>query len=543
MGEKMDTKGLDEGEFKGHLPCQSCGSSDGLADYGDHTYCFVCDEYTKNQEHEDKLSQITDFILGEIKALKKRGISASTVKKWDYRTSIHGEGTVQVANYRDGGKEITGQKVRKADKTFFWTGTKSNKFWGQHKWKGGRRLVVTEGEIDALTVSQLGECKWPTVSVPNGAQSAKNIFKKNIEWLEKFDQVVICFDQDDEGQKAAEECAVLLSPGKVFVVSLPLKDANEMLMEGRVDELTSALWEANPWRPDGIVGVDEVWENYLRTEIEDSYQYPFNGLNEKLRGIRKQEIVCITAGAGQGKSQVAKEIAFHLIQNSLKVGYVALEESNLKTLIGLLSLHLNTPYHLNKITSEDKDKMEWAIKDLHLPDKLHFYDHWGSLDEDNLMARLRFLAKGFDCDFIVLDHISIVVSGLDTNDERRTIDVLMTKLRSFVQETQVGLIIISHLKKPFGAKGYEEGAQTSLNSLRGSASIAQISDNVFGLERDQQGEDPDLVTVRVLKNRLSGETGVACHLRYNRDTGRLKEVDPEMQKIFDQGEDQNAFDF
>ena len=543
MGEKMDTKGLDEGEFKGHLPCQSCGSSDGLADYGDHTFCFVCDEYTKNQEHEDKLSQITDFILGEIKALKKRGINASTVKKWDYRTAIHGEGTVQVANYRDGGKEITGQKVRKADKTFFWTGTKSNKFWGQHKWKGGRRLVVTEGEIDALTVSQLGECKWPTVSVPNGAQSAKNIFKKNIEWLEKFDQVVICFDQDDEGQKAAEECAVLLSPGKVFVVSLPLKDANEMLMEGRVDELTSALWEANPWRPDGIVGVDEVWENYLRTEIEDSYQYPFNGLNEKLRGIRKQEIVCITAGAGQGKSQVAKEIAFHLIQNSLKVGYVALEESNLKTLIGLLSLHLNTPYHLNKITSEDKDKMEWAIKDLHLPDKLHFYDHWGSLDEDNLMARLRFLAKGFDCDFIVLDHISIVVSGLDTNDERRTIDVLMTKLRSFVQETQVGLIIISHLKKPFGAKGYEEGAQTSLNSLRGSASIAQISDNVFGLERDQQGEDPDLVTVRVLKNRLSGETGVACHLRYNRDTGRLKEVDPEMQKIFDQGEDQNAFDF
>ena len=542
MGETMDTEGLDAGEFKGHLPCKSCGSSDGLADYGDHTFCFVCEEYTKNQEHEDKLSQITDFILGEAKALKKRGINANTVKKWDYRTAVHEGGTVQVANYRDGGKEITGQKVRRADKTFFWTGTPSQKFWGQHKWKGGRRLVVTEGEIDALTVSQLGECKWPTVSVPNGAQSAKNIFKKNIEWLEKFDQVVICFDQDDEGQKAAEDCAVLLSPGKVFVVSLPLKDANGMLMEGRVDELTSALWEAQPWRPDGIVGVEEVWENYLRTEVEDSYLYPFQGLNEKLKGIRKQEIVCITAGTGQGKSQVAKEVAFHLIQNGLRIGYVALEESNLKTLIGLLSLHLSTPYHLNKITSEDKDKMEWAMGDLQLSRKLYLYDHWGSLDEDNLMARLRFLAKGLDCDFIVLDHISIVVSGLDTNDERRTIDVLMTKLRSFVQETKVGLIIISHLKKPFG-KGYEEGAQTSINSLRGSASIAQISDNVFGLERDQQGEDPDLVTVRILKNRLSGETGVACYLRYNRDTGRLREVDPEMQKVFDQGESQNAFDF
>ena len=542
MGESMDTEGLDAGEFKGHLPCKSCGSSDGLADYGDHTFCFVCEEYTKNQEHEDKLSQITDFVLGEAKALKKRGINANTVKKWDYRTAVHEGGTVQVANYRDGGREITGQKVRRADKTFKWTGTPSQKFWGQHKWKGGRRLVVTEGEIDALTVSQLGECKWPTVSVPNGAQSAKNIFKKNIEWLEKFDQVVICFDQDDEGQKAAEDCAVLLSPGKVFVVSLPLKDANAMLMEGRVDELTSALWEAQPWRPDGIVGVEEVWENYLRTEVEDSYLYPFQGLNEKFKGIRKQEIVCITAGTGQGKSQVAKEVAFHLIQNGLRIGYVALEESNLKTLIGLLSLHLSTPYHLNKITSEDKDKMEWAMNDLQLSRKLYLYDHWGSLDEDNLMARLRFLAKGLDCDFIVLDHISIVVSGLDTNDERRTIDVLMTKLRSFVQETKVGLIIISHLKKPFG-KGYEEGAQTSINSLRGSASIAQISDNVIGLERDQQGEDPDLVTVRILKNRLSGETGVACYLRYNRETGRLREVDPELQKVFDQGESQNAFDF
>jgi len=541
MGEKMDTKGLDEGEFQGHLPCKSCGSSDGLADYGDHTFCFICDEYTKNQEHEDKLSQITDFILGETKGLKKRGINASTAKKWDYRTSIYGEGTVQVANYRDGGKEITGQKVRKADKTFFWTGTSSQKFWGQHKWKGGRRLVVTEGEIDALTVSQLGECKWPTVSLPNGAQSAKNIFKKNIEWLEKFDQVVICFDQDDEGQKAAEECAVLLSPGKVFVVSLPLKDANEMLMQGRVDELTSALWEANPWRPDGIIGVDEVWENYLRTEDEDAFEYPFDGLNKIFRGLRKQEIVCITAGTGIGKSQVAKEIAFKLLKSNLKLGYVALEESNLKTLIGLLSLYLNTPHHLGKITGEDKDKMELAIKDLNLQHKLHFYDHWGSLDEDNLMARLRFLAKGLDCDIIVLDHISIVVSGLDTQDERRTIDVLMTRLRSFVQETKVGLIIISHLRKPFGGKSYEEGAQTNISSLRGSASIGHICDNIFALERDQQGEDPDLVTVRVLKNRLSGETGIACYLRYDRETGRLNEVDPEMSELFDkEGEDDEA---
>jgi twinkle protein len=133
------------------------------------------------------------------------------------------------------------------------------------------------------------------------------------------------------------------------------------------------------------------------------------------------------------------------------------------------------------------------------------------------------MARGLGCSYVVLDHLSIVVSGLGDGDERRLIDNAMTMLRTLVEETGIGLILVSHLKRPEGNKGHEEGATTSLSQLRGSHAIAQLSDIVVGLERNQQSETPNVTTVRVLKNRFSGDTGVACELHYSRESGRLTE--------------------
>ena len=135
------------------------------------------------------------------------------------------------------------------------------------------------------------------------------------------------------------------------------------------------------------------------------------------------------------------------------------------------------------------------------------------------------MARGCGCGWVVLDHISIVVSGIDGGDERRIIDNTMTKLRTLVEELKVGLILISHLKRPSGDRGHEDGAQTSMAQLRGSAAIGQLSDMVIGLERNQQSEDrANITTARVLKNRFSGETGIACSLEYSKDTGRMTET-------------------
>jgi len=158
---------------------------------------------------------------------------------------------------------------------------------------------------------------------------------------------------------------------------------------------------------------------------------------------------------------------------------------------------------------------------------VYFYDHFGSMSEDSLINVVRTYAKSFDCKWIVLDHLSIVVSDQEgIQDERKAIDAIMTKLRKIVQETGVGLFLISHLKRPQG-KAHEEGGQVSLSELRGSSAIAQLSDMVIGLERNQQAdeeEERNTTTLRVIKNRFCGLTGKAGQLLYNKETGRLKEV-------------------
>jgi len=188
-----------------------------------------------------------------------------------------------------------------------------------------------------------------------------------------------------------------------------------------------------------------------------------------------------------------------------------------------MGLHLNKPLHLGTVEVTDEEFKD-AFDNTLNTGNIYMYDHWGSLGSDNLLSKIRYMVTACGCGYIILDHISIVVSGIEEGDERRTIDNLMTKLRGLVEEVNCGLILVSHLKRPQGNKGHEDGAQTSMAQLRGSASIGQLSDIVIGCERDQQGEDPDRTTVRVLKNRWTGETGIACSLDYNHETGRLTEI-------------------
>ena len=131
---------------------------------------------------------------------------------------------------------------------------------------------------------------------------------------------------------------------------------------------------------------------------------------------------------------------------------------------------------------------------------------------------------------MVVDHLHMLVNVMGEGDERRGIDALMNKLRSLVEETGVGMILVSHLRRASGDKGHEQGIEVSLSHLKGSAGIAQLSDCVIAPERNQQAENQDeanTTKVRVLKSRYTGDTGLACSLRYNNETGRLFELSEE----------------
>jgi twinkle protein len=523
-----------ESNFMYHAPCPNCGSSDANSVYDDgHQFCFSCQTYTHPDEtvgtsKPSPTKASGDLISGEYMALTKRRIKEDTCRKFGYQVGELKGQPVQIAPYYNKGGELVAQKIRFPNKDFKVLGDISSALpYGAQLWNKGKKLVVTEGEIDAMSVSQAQGNKWPVVSIPNGAQGAKKHMSKNFEFYDGFDEIILMFDQDEPGTTAARECAELFTPGKAKVASLPLKDANELLQAGREQEIIQAIWNAKAYRPDGIISGEDLWAEVSKEDLIQTVQYPWTALNGVTRGARKGELVTLTAGSGVGKSAIVREIAYHLLNQGETVGMIMLEENPKRTALGLMGIHLNKPLHLSR-EGIDNEALHSAFTSTVGSGRVYLYDHFGSSDIDNLVNRVRYLARGCGCNWIILDHLSIVVSGLGDGDERRLIDNAMTYLRTLVEETGVGLFLVSHLRRPSDGKSHEEGARPSLSQLRGSHSIAQLSDMVIGLSRDQQGENANVTTVHVLKNRFSGMTGEAGQLYYDPDTGRLSEYDGSM---------------
>ncbi len=520
-------------------PCPSCGSRNNLARYSDgHAHCFGCAHYeppdgaTSTPKTEKRVTGLIP--AGDSKPLKKRGIRQETCEKFGYTLGNLNGQPVQIAPYRDAAGQIVAQHVRFPNKDFTWFGdTKAIAgLYGQHLFRdGGKRVIVTEGEIDALTMSQVFGNKWPAVSIPGGAQGAKKAIKEAYEWLASYDEIVLCFDMDEPGRKALRECAAILPPGKAKIVSLPLKDANDMLQAERASDLTSAIFEAKVYRPDGILNGTDLFDVIMTDDVRLAYNYPWLKLQEMTEGFRPGEVIVWTAGSGIGKSSMVREIEWDMIRSGNTVGIIRLEESVKMAGRDLMGLALNKRARKvwKSLTTEEKKS---AFEQTLGTGRVFLYDHFGSSDIDNIISRIRYLAVACGCHVVVLDHISIVVSGEADGDERRMIDNLMTSLKSVAMETNIALHIISHLKRPAGDKGHEEGARTTLAQLRGSHAIAQLADLVIGVERDQQDDEfAHVNTLRVLKNRYTGETGVAGWLLYNSETGRLEEAldDPTTQ--------------
>lgn len=533
----------EDSEFLHHAPCPSCDSSDNLGVYTDHEYCFGCGYHKntggKNKKQEGKKQKVPEGLIKGTQYNDTRGLSLTTVKKFGYQWGSYKGKGCYIAPYKDEQGIPVIQKLRFKDKKFKVLGkSKRVPLFGQHLWSGkGKKVVVTEGEIDAMSLSQLQGNKWPVVSIGSGATGARKHLKMNLEWLEGYDEIVLMFDNDKAGREAAQKCATLFTPGKCSIATLPMKDVNELLEAGRGQEAIKAMWDAKPFRPDGIIKGEDTWD-ILNTPITNRpIPTPWPETNEKMHGgPRTGEITMVCAGTGIGKSQWCRQFAWHVLKEGEKVAYIALEETVKRSVQGILSLEVEQPLHLENTVTDKELKDAWESTINSRP--IYFYDHWGSADSDNLLNKIRYLAKGCDVSVVILDHISIVVSDIEGGDERRIIDNLMTKLATLVVELGIALVIVCHLKKPNG-KSHEEGGQVTLDDLRGSGSLKQLTWTVIGLERDQQGDDPCVAGVRILKNRTVGETGFAGYIKYNPSTTMLNEHHPEFDEDDDEEEDED----
>jgi twinkle protein len=530
--EASDSELIDKG------PCEACGSSDACASYTDgHKYCFSCETYFpgEGEAQASGAELASDLVRGNVQALGSRRLSEQTCQKYDYRTGHFNGKPVQIAAYHDQSGRVVAQKLRFRDKTDMpWVGHKKEALplFGQAKCQsGGRQIVVTEGEIDAMSVHQAMNNSWPAVSVPDGAQSAHKAIRKAAAWLEQFERVVFCFDMDDPGREAAVECARIITPGKAYIAELPLKDASDMLQAGRSKELVTSIWNARQYRPDGILSVSDL---KARAILPPSYglPFPFPTLTRATYGIRRRELYGYGAGVGSGKTTLFKQLMLCTMMPELiedhadvpivvpeprPVGALLLEENPVKTLRTLAGMAIGKRVHVPGVEF-DEAELSAAMDRM---DGLFFpYNHFGAKDWDGIKDLIRYMILGLGIKDIFLDHLTALIAFAE--DDRKALDTIMADLASLVEQNDATLHFISHLTTPSGTP-HEEGGRVFEKHFTGSRAIARWSHNLFALERNKQ--EPDAPTVfRILKERETGDaTGTTFGLAYDRDTGRLAE--------------------
>jgi len=528
----MDKKWLDRGA------CPECGSSDGNVRHSEgYSFCFVCEtRFGESMQTETVIPMKRESnikTVGTLGALTERSISKETAQKYNTDVKVNGNmNTHHIYKYFDESANNIGNKVRNVSTKDMWVEGSMTEalLFGQNIFApNGKYITITEGEVDAMSAYELLGSKWACVSIKTGAGSALRDCKKAFEYLDSFDQIVISFDMDKQGRDASEKVAQLFSPNKCKIMHMEHKDANEYLQINKREEFTRAWWNAQPYTPAGIVNLKDLKSTLFEEEYCETCLYPWTKLNDKTYGMRTGELITFTSGAGMGKSSIMRELMYHMLKNTNdNVGILALEESIKNTTFNIMSVDANARLYINEIRKKySQEELDTWFDNTVGTGRFFAFDHFGSINNDEILSRVRFMAQALDCKWIFLDHLSILVSGQEDNDERKSIDILMTKLRSLVEQTGIGLLLVSHLRRPTGDRGHEDGKEVSLSHLRGSASIAHLSDSVIALERDQQAEDEVLAnttTIRILKNRYTGDTGIATHLFYDRETGRMKEI-------------------
>lgn len=508
----------------GH-PCDMCDSKDNIRCFPNGSaHCFTpgCTFHkAPNQDYQEKIDP--NLIEGVYSPLSNRRISQRTCEVFGYMTGMYQNMPCHIANIYDDNKRLKAQQIRLPNKDFRMLGdTKDLGLVGKQLWSNkGKSLVITEGYIDMLSIAESQDCRWPVVTVPNGAQSAAKAIKRDLAWLLGFESIVLAFDNDEAGQIATEECVGLFPPGRVKIAKLSEKDANDCLVKGKVKELTNIVFTAAEYRPDGIVWGDDVNFDDLYKEEPRGLVIPLPQLDNKMRGLKPGRIYMLYSGTGCGKTTLMKEIGIHLLKNSTSTAFIMLEESYKYTVKSLIAMDNNIPpwrleENKNLLSDEQKEAGKKLVK------HAGFYNHFGSLASSRLINLMEWLVVAKGVKVIFLDHISLIVSGMASESgegERKDLDILMTNLRSFAERTQAVIVAATQLKRKKGS--YNEGEEITEADSRGSGAIEHISDVIISININRSGNGhPNDAQIKILKNRITGLIGEADLLNYNNDTGR-----------------------
>jgi twinkle protein len=251
--------------------------------------------------------------------------------------------------------------------------------------------------------------------------------------------------------------------------------------------------------------------------------------------MRLGEIVLYVSGTGSGKSTIIREIGLHLldvIPPEEKLGIVSLEESPAETarLMSGMAIHRNTADE--DITLEE---LTPGFNKVFGSDRVIVLDHQGTVKDNGIISQLEYMCLS-GCKYLFVDHITILVSeGVDGLTGNEAIDLIMNELGRLVKRHNVHLGLVSHLRKALGGgKSFEEGKLPTMDDIKGSGSIKQVSYDIIAFARDMANEEEEVrnhVKMAVLKSRKTGKTGPVTGVVYVEETGRLISAEDSMMEL------------
>lgn len=504
---------------------------------------------TRNAPRGDSALELSSIKKYPIRALEDRGISEETCRRFGVRVSVDEETastvTAHFYPYHSVEGEVVGYKKRSIPKEFSVIGKLRGLFGAQQCRKNGKMLVVFEGEIDCLSAYEMFRRKdksYSCVSLPAGASESgelDSLTKKELEFFTSFGLVVICLDNDAPGQATTKALAELLvSQCSVKVMSLKRKDTGKYLEAGDVEGWWGCFLGAKDYSPEAIENGKVADLNDIMTATTKGVFVDFlPNTMKKMYGLRSGELTMILAPPGAGKTTLCRQITYDLLtKQSGPVFNIFLEEGKTKTRQGIVALHAGValnhfrrdPTKAARETVEDANENVLNRLELLTNNKV-------LLNDEALLNKINFFSKVKGCKYGVLDHISYVISSRDTKDERREIDMLMTKLARLVEDQGLHLIIVSHIKRKnrdrdaSGNTKYPYWEILTLDDARGSGAFEQLAWNIIAIER--QVTDPSIddakpmTRTRILKNREESTLGLGDYLVYNTTKGALEPVE------------------
>ncbi len=400
--------------------------------------------------------------------------------------------------------------------------------FGQDLSVSGKKLVICEDHLSCMSAYQILNDKYPTwshsvVSLNNGTGDIASI-QDNIEFIKSHEEVLLCFDMDKAGDLITEKTIKLLGYDGVKRIHLPLKDVNDMHQQGKERQFLSAFWSARDYKPSGIVSGFDLEERVLEP-IESGLDYKFKDLNRLTYGLRTQQIISIGAGPGAGKSCFINEIIKHLIfEHKEKVGIFSLEESPALTMKKLIGGIVNKRLHLPD-TIYNKDEVQEVLNQV--APHISLYDSQGFKKWGDIVNIIRYMASE-NIKWIFIDPMTALTAHLSSSEANDLLNKIMADISTLVISLDITIFLVSHLNNPKGVNiDHATGAKVLGGQFTGSRALWRWSTDMWGLERDQQAEDEvdrNTVTLRIIKNRLSGETGT-LELFFNKESGTLEELE------------------